>query len=165
VIVAVTGHRPERWKTEEERAAPRVALFRALNEIAPTLLLSGMARGVDQWACGWILQTDDAYWLGGGHACRTKLRAVYPFYRDDARWDYAERHYRQWVVERVADQGLLESEVTVSESAHGAYHARNRYLVDNCDVLVAVYDGGPGGTKYTVDYARKVGCETRMVAW
>ena len=36
---------------------------------------------------------------------------------------------------------------------------RNRYLVDHANFLIAVYDGKPGGTQYTVEYARKKGLE------
>ncbi|MBQ6400012.1 MAG: hypothetical protein IJI21_07830 [Clostridia bacterium] len=31
--------------------------------------------------------------------------------------------------------------------------ARNRYLVDNADMLLAAYDGQPGGTEMTIRYA------------
>ena len=30
-------------------------------------------------------------------------------------------------------------------------HRRNRYLVDNADLLLAAYDGRPGGTAQTAD--------------
>ena len=33
---------------------------------------------------------------------------------------------------------------------------RDRALVELCDVLIAVFDGTKGGTKYTVDYAGKM---------
>ncbi len=36
-----------------------------------------------------------------------------------------------------------------------AYHARNRYLVDNASVLICYYSGTPGGTKYTINYAKQ----------
>ena len=32
---------------------------------------------------------------------------------------------------------------------------RNRYMVDHSAHMVAVYGGGGGGTKYTLDYARR----------
>ena len=38
----------------------------------------------------------------------------------------------------------------------GCMLARDRYLVDHADGLIAVYDGGSeGGTAYTVRYARQ----------
>ena len=36
---------------------------------------------------------------------------------------------------------------------------RNRYMVDNASVVVAVYDGRQGGTASTIAYAAKKGRE------
>ena len=46
----------------------------------------------------------------------------------------------------------------------GCYHIRNRYMVDNCDILIAIYNGETkGGTAYTVNYARKLGKEIVII--
>ena len=38
------------------------------------------------------------------------------------------------------------------------YWFRDKYMVDNCDLLLAVWDGiEAGGTWLTVNYARKIG--------
>ena len=34
---------------------------------------------------------------------------------------------------------------------------RNRYMVDHSDLLIAVHDGLPGGTRYTIEYALRRG--------
>ena len=34
---------------------------------------------------------------------------------------------------------------------------RNRYMIDNSSLLIALFSGTDGGTKYTVDYAREKG--------
>jgi uncharacterized phage-like protein YoqJ len=39
----------------------------------------------------------------------------------------------------------------------GCMQKRNRVLVDSCDTLLAVFDGQPGGTRHTIDYAKKKG--------
>ena len=37
-------------------------------------------------------------------------------------------------------------------------------MVDNCDVLIAIYNGEPkGGTAYTVNYARRLGKEIVII--
>ncbi len=44
----------------------------------------------------------------------------------------------------------------ISNDYHrGVYYKRNRYMVDNSRILVCYYDGKNGGTKYTLDYAKK----------
>jgi len=37
------------------------------------------------------------------------------------------------------------------------YHARNMQVVDNCDELIALWDGKSAGTRQTKDYADKIG--------
>jgi predicted Rossmann fold nucleotide-binding protein DprA/Smf involved in DNA uptake len=44
-----------------------------------------------------------------------------------------------------------------------AYHHRNRLIVENCDLVVAFWDGRSTGTEYTIGYARKLGVEVRIV--
>ena len=34
---------------------------------------------------------------------------------------------------------------------------RDRYMVDHASLLIAVFDGSPGGTQYTVTYAMQRG--------
>ena len=38
----------------------------------------------------------------------------------------------------------------------GCMQRRNRYLVEHSSMLIAVYSGGSGGTKYTIDYANRL---------
>ena len=47
---------------------------------------------------------------------------------------------------------------TDRQNSH-VYHICNRYLVNNFSRLICYYDGQPGGTAYTVEYARKNGLE------
>lgn len=40
---------------------------------------------------------------------------------------------------------------------------RNKQMVERCDLVVACYDGRQtGGTKFTIDYARKLGKKVRV---
>ena len=36
-------------------------------------------------------------------------------------------------------------------------HRRDRYMVDHASLLIAAFDGTPGGTRYTVEYAMRRG--------
>jgi uncharacterized phage-like protein YoqJ len=40
---------------------------------------------------------------------------------------------------------------------------RNRYMVENADLLLAAYDGQPGGTATTVQYAIEVGIQVELL--
>lgn len=50
-------------------------------------------------------------------------------------------------------------EVLAPAYHRGCYAVRNDFLVDNARVLVAWYDGSPGGTRYTVRRALGRGLE------
>ena len=46
----------------------------------------------------------------------------------------------------------------------GCMQKRNRYLVDNCDVLIAVWNGEEiGGTWNTIEYAKRKGKRIRFI--
>lgn len=45
--------------------------------------------------------------------------------------------------------------VLYEKSSRSCYHVRNRYMVDESDLVIAVYDGrDTGGTVYTMNYAQ-----------
>jgi uncharacterized phage-like protein YoqJ len=84
-----------------------------------------------------------------------KLICAIPFREQADRWSFEWKlRYRELL--KGADQV-----VQVCDSyQRGCFHIRNRYLVDNCDLLIAIFNGeGKGGTAYTVNYAMKQGKE------
>lgn len=44
-----------------------------------------------------------------------------------------------------------------------AFHHRNRLIAEACDGLVAFWDGHSTGTKYTINYARRLGKSVKVV--
>lgn len=83
-----------------------------------------------------------------------RLVAVVPFPGQASRFSAAD-HERFHRVLAAADRS-----VTLSPSYHaGCYAVRNNYLVDHASLLVAWYDGSPGGTHYTVRRALARGLE------
>lgn len=44
----------------------------------------------------------------------------------------------------------------------GAPLIRNCLIVDASDLVIAIWDGKSRGTKYTIDYAEKIGKETKI---
>jgi len=54
------------------------------------------------------------------------------------------------------------TQVEPATSRAAAYEMAGRYVVDHCDVLIALWDGEPasgrGGTAEIVSYARRLGC-------
>lgn len=83
-----------------------------------------------------------------------RLVAVVPFRGQEARFSQADRaRYRAAVA-------AADAVVTLAPAYNaGCYAVRNNYLVDHASLLVAWYDGSPGGTRYTVSRALRRGLE------
>ena len=81
-----------------------------------------------------------------------KLITVRPFIGqgEDYTPDWQDR-YQKVIV------GSDEVIVLSHQYYSGCYYARNRYMVDHSALLFCYFDGQPGGTKYTVNYAKRCG--------
>lgn len=103
--------------------------------------ISGMALGVDQWFA------ETCIVLG------IPFTAAVPCDDQERLWpEESQRHYRE----------LLAKAHHVRVVSPGPYapwkmQARNEFMVNECDVLLAVWDGSSGGTANCVKYAEKVG--------
>ena len=70
-------------------------------------------------------------------------------------------HTKQWTqkeknrLEALMNESSICFYVSDKPYYSGCMQVRNKYMVDTADVLVAVYDGKPGGTHNTVEYAKK----------
>lgn len=82
------------------------------------------------------------------------LVAVVPFAGQEGRFSAADRERFRRVL-AAADRCVV-----LSPAYHaGCYAVRNNYLVEHASLLVAWYDGSPGGTHYTVRRALRRGLE------
>lgn len=107
--------------------------------------LFGAALGFDIIAAERVLRLKNKY-------NNLILCACIPFVGQSGRYpeSYKERYNK--IV------GACDEKVILSDGYYnGCMHVRNRYLVDNCDVLVCYFRDKRGGTGYTVDYAKKCG--------
>ena len=83
-----------------------------------------------------------------------ELIAVVPFQNQDCKWNSILRKDYKNLLSK------CDHIITLNENyIYGCYHERNRYMVDHSSRLICYYDGGKGGTKYTVDYALKNGLD------
>ena len=146
MIIGVTGHQDREsidwtWLQTE--------LLALLSELRPSSVLSALAAGTDQMFAAVALQ------LG----CR--LVSVLPFegYEDLFEGD-SRRMFR--FLREASDVERLSLNMPDEQ----AFLEASRYIVDHCDVLVAVWDGEPaeglGGTADVVSYARS---RARQMFW
>lgn len=150
VTCAFTGHRPGHYSFGGNEHAPGCVRLKAIiaqhiGEMAAGAthhFLSGMAQGADLWAAEAVLALRE-------RAPQLRLTAVLPCADQAARWQRPMRDRYEAVLARCDEVVTL-----LPEYAPGCMQARNRWLVENCHIMYAVYDGSPkGGTAYTVQYA------------
>ena len=150
--VSFTGYRPSKLPFFGEDDAMCIELKRRLVAVIEKLaddgaqeFYSGMALGVDTWCAEAVLELRR-------RRRDIRLIAILPCREQDAKWSEPDRSRYNDILSRCDKVICISSEYTKD-----CMHRRNRALVDICDVLVAVYDGQSGGTRYTVDYAAKKG--------
>ncbi|MCH5206510.1 MAG: DUF1273 family protein [Oscillospiraceae bacterium] len=156
--ISFTGYRDEKLPFFGEDDPMCVELKQRLSDWIKKLadegageFYSGMALGVDTWAAEAVLELKES-------RPEIKLIAVIPCPEQDERWSAANRQRYREILER------CDKVMTVSPNYHkGCMQKRNRALVEMCDVLLAVYDGKPGGTQFTVNFAQKKGKKVIVV--
>lgn len=143
--VAVTGHRPERIGGYDGDNPTRVWIKEALREVVDTLrpnyAYSGMALGVDQDFVEVCVEKGIPF------------TAVVPFRAQAEKWPSASQFIYYDLVKKARER------VIVCDPGYAAWklQRRNEWMVDAIDdegVVIAVWDGTPGGTANCVRYAR-----------
>jgi len=140
--IGVTGHRLDRLGVDNVAAVTDAldALFLQIEQIArpraprDLRLVSGLAEGADCIAAGRAVAR-----------CWT-LDVVLPFFREDFADDFAEGPARDQFLTRLATAAAT-FELPGDRNAAGgqgvAYERAGRVVLAQCDILVAVWDGGP----------------------
>lgn len=144
MIVSFTGHRPEEISGYGGGLC-QDWVIQQLNNILyltkPSLAISGMALGVDQWAaanCTYL----NIPWI-----------AAIPFVGQEKVWP-PESQDQYWRILKNAKEVKIVSEGGYSPEK---MQLRNEWMVDNSDLVIAVWNGVPkGGTANCVRYAELV---------
>lgn len=149
---AFTGHRPSHFSFGYAHTHPdclrlQSALGQAiagLEEQGITNFITGMAQGVDLWAARQVLLLREKN-------PAVRLIAAIPCATQAGGWPrYLAREYEE-ILAQCDEKICLHETYTPS-----CMMERNRWMVDHAQVLLAVYDGKPGGgTAATVRYAEK----------
>ncbi len=145
MILGITGHRPPKvggYKEDSDMTySIKAALYTAIREHSPTMLITGMALGVDMWAAEMAIELNIPF------------IAALPFVHHDQMWpEVAQQRCRH----------ILEKAYSIYTISLGAYtpwkmQIRNEWIVLNSEKLIAVWDGSDGGTANCVRFAEKHG--------
>lgn len=150
--IAVTGHRPNKLGNEYGYDGTYTAFIKnelqiIIDQYNPTQMISGMAQGVDTiWA---VLAIKN----------KIPLVAAIPCVNHDAKWPQKAKDIYATIIKRASKSHYVNG---------GAYtntcmQDRNMWMVDNCDILVAIWDGSSGGTANCVRYARSLRRQIKII--
>ncbi|MBQ8550660.1 MAG: DUF1273 family protein [Clostridia bacterium] len=147
-----TGHRPEKCSFKyDKRCGEFVVLadelenqiIAAINDGFDTFYCGG-AKGFDLLAAEILVSLREKY--------KIKIILVIPFEGQEKGFSAEWKRRYKYALD-AADERICLSD----EYYRGCYNARNRYMVDHSERVVAHYDGSPGGTRDTVNYAKQQG--------
>ena len=140
MIIAGTGHRPNKLGGYSEEASTKlIEMAEAyLQQTKPERVISGMALGWD---------------MALGRAavrCGIPLTAAVPFEGQEKMWPASSQESFR------ALRNCADTVVIVSEGGYAPWkmQVRNKWMVDNCDTVLALWNGTDGGTANCVRYAQ-----------
>lgn len=152
--VSFTGHRPHKlWgydihqdKYRRLYVALRTIVMENIEREQENTLISGMALGVDTVAAYLAVALRDK-------GLPIKFEAAVPCWNQDSKWHGESRE----IYKNLVSKADVVTVVHEGPYNYTCMQRRNEYMVDKANVLVAVWDGSPGGTSNCVHYAEKKG--------
>ena len=88
-----------------------------------------------------------------------KIIGALPCYVQDKKWkDKDKQRYRN-ILSRLDKVRCIYDEYIGAE----CMHERNRYMVNNSSLMIALYNGQNGGTKSTIEYAKQRGLKIVII--
>lgn len=147
MILAATGHRPEKLGGYGDDARHELEAFavRTLATLRVQQVISGMALGWDQAVA------EACLFLG------VPFIAAVPFYGQDRRWPGSARERYLRLLGRAMRVEMLSAvEPASNGQAAKLLDARNRWMVDHAEQMLALWNGSLiGGTANCVAYAER----------
>ena len=150
-----TGHREGKlpWRSDETDARC-VRLKQCIADAVEAVYrggirhyICGMATGCDTYFAEAVLALRDAH-------PDVTLEAAIPCEGQSARWSAAQRRTYDRLLEQCDYYTVIQRDYTPE-----CMLRRNRYMIDASSVLIAAYNGSPGGTRSTLLYAMRQGLQ------
>ena len=159
-VCCFTGHRPNAFPWKDNAEDPRFhVLWERMEQAVNTALrlgagkfICGNALGVDTWAAQIILEKRKIN-------PEIQLEIALPFFGHNSDSIACGK------IQKEADYVHV---VSTQKSQTAAFFQRNKYMVDNSDIIIAVYDeqeNTRSGTLRTLELAKKKGLEIIQVPW
>ena len=149
ITCCFTGHRPGKlpWGYNEADSRCQVLKQKISDAVDAAYqsgyrhFICGMAQGCDFYFAEAVLA------LRRAHADVT-LEAAIPCPKQARGWPQLDQDRYQAILAACDFETLVQDHYSP-----GCMQRRNRYMVDHSTLIIAVYDGLPGGTRQTLEYA------------
>ncbi len=150
-VCCFTGYRPEKMPSGYQEGSRlfcdmQVQLCQAIHRAyihGCRHFLSGMSRGFDLWAAQAVLALR-------GEGLPIELWAAVAFPDMHMHWEFIWRTRYQHTLAQASRTFCIFPRYTPE-----CYTVRDRFLVERSSRCICFFDGTPGGTAYTVHYARR----------
>ena len=159
ITCCFTGHRPQKLPWGSNENDPRClkvkfeleARLEGIYMYGCRHFICGMALGCDMYFAEAVLKLKEQH-------DDVSLEAAVPC-RDQAdKWPAAQQRRYKNLLDSCDKVNILQESYSP-----GCMERRNRYMVDNSSVMLACFDGRPGGTMSTILYAERQGLKTILI--
>jgi uncharacterized phage-like protein YoqJ len=136
MIAAATGHRPDKLRGYDTHARLTDLGIAVLFKYKPEKVISG-------FALGWDLAVADA-----AIQLEIPLIAAIPFPSQPSTWPKSSQLFYQQLLEKASQIEII------SPDPYSALkmRMRNEWMINNCDFVIALWDGSAGGTGNCMNY-------------
>ena len=153
-VCCFTGHRPQslpwRFNEQDERCIKmknklNKKIIKAIKN-GYTTFISGMALGFDMICAEIILQLKKEY-------PDIKLIGAIPCKTQDKLWNEKDKQRYKNILSKLDGVRCIYDDYIGPK----CMLERNQYMINNSSLVIALFNGKNGGTKNTLDYAKKSG--------
>lgn len=143
MIIAGTGHRPDKLGGYGQMLGLADFADEQIKLIKPSLIISGMALGWDQALAYAAIQNSIPF------------IAYVPFAGQENAWPQESKDRYHRFLRRASEVKII------CEGGYAPWkmQVRNQAMVDDCDSVLALWNGSAGGTGNCIKYANKVSKE------
>lgn len=174
LTVCFSGHRPEKLPSGGDENAQGINCLKSLiyKEIYDSIqngytnFITGLARGVDNWAADMVIEFKIAANKARAKATdgdkvpppEITLVCAMPYEGYGKNWT----GYERWELAHILEKA--DEVITICPAySKDCMRRRNTYMVDHSDKLIAVVSDYKSGTGQTIRYAQKKGIDLKVI--
>jgi len=159
-VACFTGHRPQKlsWKFNDNDENYKRVWAETLDKIESAVqrgyhtFITGMALGFDLMCADIVLWLKDEY-------PEIKLLGALPCKDQTKYWKEEDKEMYNKILSQLDGIRCIYDKYIGPE----CMFERNRYMINNSSLVIALFDGKAGGTKQTIEYAKNQGLKIEII--